>query len=166
MIEQNDIKALQAEGKGPAPCARFCEATAFRIEIAGWKRDQAENLANQCGLVDQITALTAERDEWKARCEFSFEQRDKLTAERDALKTSNDSYITLANTAYELTEQRTAERDGLLALHTEQINYTVKIAAERDALKDAARLSLDALDHVQWKNWRTDKAIAALKAVL
>ena len=145
MIEQNDIKALQAEGKGPAPCARFCEATAFRIEIAGWKRDQAENLANQCGLVDQITALTAERD---------------------ALKTSNDSYITLANTAYELTEQRTAERDGLLALHTEQINYTVKIAAERDALKDAARLSLDALDHVQWKNWRTDKAIAALKAVL
>ena len=33
-----------------------------------------------------VEALTAERDEWKARCEFSFEQRDKLTAERDALK--------------------------------------------------------------------------------
>ena len=40
------------------------------------------------------------------------------------------------------------------------------LEAERDALKDAARLALDALDHVQWKNWRTDKAIAALKAVL
>lgn len=37
-------------------------------------------------LADQVEALTAERDEWKARCEFSFEQRDKLTAERDALK--------------------------------------------------------------------------------
>ena len=60
-----DIKTLQAEGKGPAPCARFCEATAFRIEIAGWKQDQAENLANQCKMVDQITALTAERDALK-----------------------------------------------------------------------------------------------------
>ena len=28
-----DIKDLQANGKGPAPCARFCEANAFEIEI-------------------------------------------------------------------------------------------------------------------------------------
>jgi len=28
-----DIKDLQANGKGPAPCARFCEANAFQIEI-------------------------------------------------------------------------------------------------------------------------------------
>ena len=37
-------------------------------------------------LAEQVETLTAERDEWKARCEFSFGQRDKLTAERDALK--------------------------------------------------------------------------------
>ena len=86
MIEQNDIKALQVEGKGPAPCARFCEATAFRIEIAGWKRDQAENLANQCGLVDQITALTAERDELNAQISDAIGQIRHLDKERDALK--------------------------------------------------------------------------------
>ena len=28
-----DIKDLQANGKGPAPCARFCEANSFEIEI-------------------------------------------------------------------------------------------------------------------------------------
>jgi hypothetical protein len=28
----NARTALQAEGKHPAPCARHCEATAFRIE--------------------------------------------------------------------------------------------------------------------------------------
>ena len=90
------IKTLQAKGKGPAPCARFCEATAFKIEIAGWKRDQAENLANQCKLVDQIAALTAERDAWKQA-------------------------------------------------HDEQVGKLIEIANERDALKDAARLALDAL---------------------
>ena len=30
---KHDIKDLQANGKGPAPCARFCEANAFQIEI-------------------------------------------------------------------------------------------------------------------------------------
>ena len=66
-------------------------------------------------------------------------------------------------------EALTAERDGLLALHTEQINYTVKIAAERDALKDAARLALGSLELIrsQVKAWdHGDAAIAALKAVL
>lgn len=37
-------------------------------------------------LAEQVETLTAERDEWKARRGFSFEQRDKLTAERYALK--------------------------------------------------------------------------------
>ena len=80
------IKTLQAKGKGPAPCARFCEATAFKIEIAGWKRDQAENLANQCKLVDQIAALTAERDAliegWSAAKKLAMQN----ALERDVLK--------------------------------------------------------------------------------
>jgi hypothetical protein len=33
-------------------------------------------------------------------------------------------------------------------------------------LREAARLALDALEHVQWKNWRTDKAITALTEAL
>lgn len=41
--------ALQAEGKHPAPCAKFCEATAFEIEARGLKR--------------QIAELQAQRDE-------------------------------------------------------------------------------------------------------
>jgi len=29
----------QAEGKHPAPCARFCEANAFGTEIRGWRAE-------------------------------------------------------------------------------------------------------------------------------
>jgi hypothetical protein len=38
--------------------------------------------------------------------------------------------------------------------------------ATNDKLREAARLALDALEHVQWKNWRTDKAITALTEAL
>ncbi len=34
---QEDRHALQKEGKHPAPCARFCEANAFNIEIGRLK---------------------------------------------------------------------------------------------------------------------------------
>lgn len=37
-----EIKALQAEGKGPAPCARFCEAKAFEIEIRNLDHERDE----------------------------------------------------------------------------------------------------------------------------
>ena len=32
-LAQPERHELQAEGKHPAPCARFCEANAFQIEI-------------------------------------------------------------------------------------------------------------------------------------
>jgi hypothetical protein len=38
---RSERHALQAEGKHPAPCARFCEATAFRIEIRGLEAENA-----------------------------------------------------------------------------------------------------------------------------
>ena len=127
-------------------------------------------------MLGELEVIKAERDEWKARCEFSFEQRDKLTAERDALKTSNDSYITLANTAYELTEQRTAERDAAREAVISNCARVMTVTAERDALKDAARLALDALntcetegEQVRYSTYDTESvgsAIAALKAVL
>ena len=78
MIDPKDIKTLQAEGKSPAPCARFCEATAFGIEIAGWKRDQAENLKNQCKLVDQISELTAERDALKDAARLALDALERI----------------------------------------------------------------------------------------
>ena len=59
-------------------------------------------------LAEQVEALTAERDEWKARCEFSFGQRDKLTAERDAAREA-----VISNCARVMTV--TAERDALKA---------------------------------------------------
>ena len=127
-------------------------------------------------LRNQIAALTKERDEWMRSLEFSLKQRDKLTAERDALKTSNDSYITLANTAYELTEQRTAERDAAREAVISNCARVMTVTAERDALKDAARLALDALntcetegEQVRYSTYDTESvgsAIAALKAVL
>ena len=36
-LEQPDRRALQAEGKHPAPCARHCESKAFEIEIRSLK---------------------------------------------------------------------------------------------------------------------------------
>ena len=36
-VQEPDRRALQAEGKHPAPCARHCEAKAFEIEIRSLK---------------------------------------------------------------------------------------------------------------------------------
>ena len=45
-VQEPDRRALQAEGKHPAPCARHCEAKAFEIEIRSLnsrlKQQQAE----------------------------------------------------------------------------------------------------------------------------
>ena len=35
-----------------------------------------------------------------------------------------------------------------------------------DTRREVLQQALDALEHVQWKNWRTDKAIAAIRAEL
>jgi hypothetical protein len=35
MQDKSERHTLQAEGKHPAPCARFCESTAFQIKIRG-----------------------------------------------------------------------------------------------------------------------------------
>ena len=76
-------------------------------------------------------------------------------------------------TEVQLVESLQRQRDEWVAKHKEctqllgeALQDTTNVSIERDALKDAALLALDALDHVQWKNWRTDKAINALKAVL
>ena len=99
-------------------------------------------------LLNQIAALTKERDEWMRSLEFSLKQRDKLNAERDEWKARCEFSF----------EQRD------------------KLTAERDALKDAARLALDALntcetegEQVRYSTYDTESvgsAIAALKAVL
>lgn len=44
-IEQ-DRRELQSKGEHPAPCARFCEATAFKIEIRNLKK-KLEQLTKQ-----------------------------------------------------------------------------------------------------------------------
>ena len=48
-LQRPDRAELQAEGKHPAPCAKFCEATAFGIEIRALK---AENKQLRAALVD------------------------------------------------------------------------------------------------------------------
>jgi len=69
MLEANaqqatpDIKALQSNGKGPAPCARFCEANAFQIEIrrltAEINAQQAKRVPMTEKQIDKIYADTA-----------------------------------------------------------------------------------------------------------
>ncbi|PUA95468.1 hypothetical protein C8C99_0268 [Acidovorax sp. 107] len=53
--------ALQAKGKHPAPCARFCEAQAFGIEIRNLKSQLAARAAPQPATAD---ALDAARYRW------------------------------------------------------------------------------------------------------
>jgi len=88
-------------------------------------------------LPDAVQELIAERDEWKARCEFSFEQRDALTAELE------------------------------LARMAPYVAAMSEIAKERDALKDAARMALDVLIEIRDNgfSWDAeyDKTIEALK---
>lgn len=96
----------------------------------------------------------------------------------DTLTKQRDAYAAAADT---MAAAHKVERDGLFALHTEQINYTVKIAAERDALelrigamiversdaffkviqerdalKDAARLASRALQRIDAADIRLD----------
>lgn len=50
-----DRHTLQAEGKHPAPCARFCEANAFRIELR--QRDSyIEFLEARRNVLESLTA--------------------------------------------------------------------------------------------------------------
>lgn len=59
IIQRPDRAELQAEGKHPAPCAKFCEATAFGIEI---RRNDAE-ITRLSALCDQMgAALESSRD--------------------------------------------------------------------------------------------------------
>jgi len=97
-------------------------------------------------LAEQVETLTAERDEWKARCEFSFEQRDKLTAERDAL---------------------TAKVASFESRIDQHVKTELALIVNNKALKDAARLALEEV--VAFRGDRLimiNQAIAALQAVL
>ena len=85
--------------------------------------------------------VSVERDEWKARCEFSFQQRDKLTAERDALRSDLnaaslsairqereiDAY---AKAADDMAMSHKIERDGLNAQITDALGQISRLDKE------------------------------------
>lgn len=102
-------------------------------------------------LAEQVETLTAERDEWKARCEFSFEQRDKLTVERDALTAKVASF------------------ESRIDRH---VKTELALIVNNKSLRDAARLALGALTtaHINVLDDmladEIQQVIAALKAVL
>lgn len=63
-----DRRALQAEGKHPAPCARHCEAKAFEIEIRSLKsqlKQQAEPVSQRS---DGMPTSKTERDLRRMLC--------------------------------------------------------------------------------------------------
>ena len=47
-LAQPDRHELQAKGEHPAPCARFCEANAFQIEIRSLKAKLAQPEDKKC----------------------------------------------------------------------------------------------------------------------
>jgi len=46
--QEPDRQALQANGTHPAPCARHCEAQAFKVEIRNLKSQLAQPAQNFC----------------------------------------------------------------------------------------------------------------------
>ena len=54
IIQRPDRKELQVEGKHPAPCAKFCEATAFGIDERRMKHEIKELRAALVGAVDAL----------------------------------------------------------------------------------------------------------------
>ena len=126
----------------------------------------------------QIAALTAERDRWMTSCEFAFEQRDKLSAQIEtlqyevdaipAIKADRDAYEKCADT---MAAAHKVERDALKAELARPESTAVSLMrAENAALKDAARLALDALERLlvcsDACTCSGREAIASLKAVL
>lgn len=78
----------------------------------------------------------------------------------------NDPTPTLVDQVKELTKERDEQRKAADHWMTEACrdhNELQKLIPERDTLMESAKLALEALDHERWKNWRTHKAITALK---
>lgn len=51
----DERRAAQAEGKHPAPCARFCEANAFEIELRHLRRENEQLKAQIMGPNDSLS---------------------------------------------------------------------------------------------------------------
>ncbi len=75
----DDRHALQAAGTHPAPCARYCEAKAFELEIRGRKADTVR--AEQALLAQDITLQNMAERHAQELCAYSVTV-DKLRAER------------------------------------------------------------------------------------
>lgn len=126
MIEQEALRCKFEKGS----CIHCGDTT--QGECEGWVQPDT-----------MIGMLTDERNEWKTRCEFSFEQRNKLTAERDAY----------AKAADDMAAAHKVERDAL--------KDAAKLASKALNRIDAADIRLDVGERLS-----IAKAIAALKAVL
>jgi len=116
-----DIKAMQANGKGPAPCARFCEANAF------------QNAIRQAEQGSQV--LQAKCDAFFANTLLALKEIDDLTKERDEYRTAADSMATAHKT----------ERDALLLANLDLKDWFDAIKSDYDTMTAAAKLALEAL---------------------
>lgn len=92
-----DRRVLQADGKHPAPCAKFCEATAFTIEL---RRAQAEiERLREVWLEDGVRAsedrgdLLKERDQAQAEIEAQQHRIQALWMERDVVRVERDKAL-------------------------------------------------------------------------
>lgn len=115
-------------------------------EIEGWKKDQKENLRNQCDLHAEIERLTrnaeatdsaviSERESMSELLQMALDERDHYIKERDKLT------MVLAERTVERDEYQRAA-DDMAAAHK----------VERDGLRKVARMALEWLD---WLNAAT-----------
>lgn len=117
LYEVDAIPAIKAE-RDELTCELARAQHHYDHYLEQWSEVCNDNqiLSNTCDeSLAFIKELTKERDEWKNTAIQRGIDYIEMLNERDALKASNDSYITLANTAYAITEQRTSERDALMA---------------------------------------------------
>lgn len=102
-LQRPDRAELQAEGKHPAPCAKFCEAKAFGIDIRTLKAEIAELKADRDDCLALAKLNLASELKYKALCDqlaYVIENseaklynsgKEALTAWR-AMKGDNDGH--------------------------------------------------------------------------
>ena len=77
-VAQPDRHELQKDGKHPAPCARFCEAAAFNIEIRGLRKRLTEQPAQPQEPVDKSGSPCPKFWDWLPKA-YDFEGLGNFT---------------------------------------------------------------------------------------
>jgi hypothetical protein len=98
---------LQAKGEHPAPCARHCEATAFRIVIRNLKAQLAQPAVQQEPVASQWGSEKYDEHQ-RAWCVY-YERWTDFPPLMDDYEAGNESFVLAANKSVRWYESHTTD---------------------------------------------------------